>query len=89
VKDSSSGPSIENIVTTTGASLANFLVLFSLLGPGDHVVVQYPTYQQLYSLPKAFGADVSLWKSKEDDWSLDLDELRSLIKPNTKMIVIK
>lgn len=81
---------IENIVTTPGASLANFLVLFSLLGPGDHAIVQYPTYQQLYSLPKSFGADLSFWKSKEDDdWRLDLPDLKSLIRPNTKMIIIR
>ncbi|KAL2856728.1 pyridoxal phosphate-dependent transferase [Aspergillus pseudodeflectus] len=81
--------SIENIVTTPGASLANFLVLFALLGPGDHVVVQYPTYQQLYSLPAAIGAEVSLWKAHEEDgWRLDLDELKQLIRPNTKMIVL-
>ncbi|KAL3443016.1 pyridoxal phosphate-dependent transferase [Aspergillus insuetus] len=81
--------SIENIVTTPGASLANFLVLFTLLGPGDHVVVQYPTYQQLYSLPAALGAEVSLWKAHEEDgWRLDLDELKQLIRPNTKVIVV-
>ena len=89
-KESSSHLAIESIVTTPGASLANFLVLFSLLGPGDHVIVQYPTYQQLYSLPTSFGADVSFWESKEDDdWRLDLDELPRLIRPNTKMIIIR
>ncbi|KAL3458165.1 pyridoxal phosphate-dependent transferase [Aspergillus heterothallicus] len=80
---------IENIVTTPGASLANFLVLFSLLGPGDHAIVQYPTYQQLYSVPTSIGAEVSLWKAHEEDgWRLDLEELKQLIKSNTKVIVI-
>jgi aspartate/methionine/tyrosine aminotransferase len=64
---SSSDLSIENIITTPGASLANFLVIFALLGPGDHVIVQYPTYQQLYSLPKSLGIDVSLWETKKDE----------------------
>ncbi|KAL2809154.1 pyridoxal phosphate-dependent transferase [Aspergillus granulosus] len=86
---SAEGLSIENIITTPGASLANFLVLFALLGPGDHVIVQYPTYQQLYSLPEAIGAHVSLWKAHEEDgWRLNLDELKQLIQPNTKMIVV-
>ncbi|CZR64666.1 probable aspartate/tyrosine/aromatic aminotransferase [Phialocephala subalpina] len=80
---------IDNILTTPGASLANFLVLFALLGADDHVIVQYPTYQQLYSIPTSIGVDVSLWKSKKsDDWKLDLDELRRLIRSNTKMIII-
>lgn len=88
--ESSDSLSAENIVTTPGASLANFLVLFALLGPGDHVIVQYPTYQQLYAVPASIGADVSLWKTTwDDDWKLDLDELKKLIQPNTKMIIIK
>ena len=80
----------DKILTTPGASLANFIVLFALLGPEDHVIVQYPTYQQLYSLPASLGVQVSLWKAKENDnWNLDTEELGSLIQPNTKMIVLK
>ncbi|KAF5863080.1 hypothetical protein ETB97_010650 [Aspergillus alliaceus] len=81
--------SSDRILTTPGASLANFIVFFALVGPGDHVIVQYPTYQQLYSLPTSLGAQVSLWKAKEDDnWNLDIEELKRLIQPNTKMIVL-
>ncbi|KAB8262388.1 pyridoxal phosphate-dependent transferase [Aspergillus pseudonomiae] len=81
--------SSDKILTTPGASLANFIVLFALIGPGDHVIVQYPTYQQLYSLPASLGAQVSLWKAKENDnWKLDIEELERLIQPNTKMIVL-
>ncbi|CAI7566807.1 unnamed protein product [Penicillium pancosmium] len=87
--ESSSPLSIEKIITTPGASLANFIVLFALLGPGDHVIVQYPTYQQLYAVPASIGADVSLWKtSQNQDWKLDLEELENLIRPNTKMIIL-
>ncbi|KAJ5966543.1 hypothetical protein N7481_013257 [Penicillium waksmanii] len=79
----------DNILITAGAIQANFLVLYSLLGPGDHVICHYPTYQQLYSVPASLGAEVSLWKSKEaDGWQLDLEELKAMIKPNTKMIII-
>ncbi|PKX96237.1 putative aminotransferase [Aspergillus novofumigatus IBT 16806] len=78
-----------NIITTPGASLANFIVFFALIGPGDHVIVQYPTYPQLYSLPSCLGAEVSLWQASEDNhWQLDLEELERLIQPNTKMIVL-
>ncbi|KAM5448139.1 putative tyrosine transaminase [Microsporum canis] len=81
---------IENITITSGASLANYLVFQALCQPGDHVIVHYPTYQLLYAVPQSLGADVSLWNSKEDDkWKLDVEELKALIKPNTKMIVLK
>ncbi|KAL4784573.1 hypothetical protein BJX76DRAFT_347700 [Aspergillus varians] len=79
----------DNILVTAGAIQANFLLLYTLVGPGDHVVCHYPTYQQLYSVPASLGADVSLWKSKEaDGWKLDLEELKGLIQPNTKLIIL-
>ncbi|KAK2746177.1 hypothetical protein FQN57_003299 [Myotisia sp. PD_48] len=78
-----------NVLVTPGAILANFLLLYTLVGPGDHVICQYPTYQQLYSVPGSFGAEVSLWKTRlENGWGLDLDELRGLIRENTKLIII-
>ncbi|KAL2820797.1 hypothetical protein BDW59DRAFT_174388 [Aspergillus cavernicola] len=79
----------DNILATPGAIQANFLLLYTLVGPGDHVICHYPTYQQLYSVPESLGADVSLWKSKEaNGWKLDSKELQELIRPNTKLIII-
>lgn len=80
----------DNILITAGAISANLLVFYSLIGPGDHVVCHYPTYQQLYSVPATLGADVDLWKSKaEDDWLPSIDELKALVKENTKLIILK
>lgn len=79
----------DNILVTTGAIEANFLAFNVLLEPGDHVVAVYPAYQQLYSVPRAIGCDVSLWKLRpENDFRYDLDELERLVRPNTKLIVI-
>ena len=75
---------------TPGAIAANHLVLYSLLKPGDHVICHYPTYQQLYSVPESLGAEVSLWKSNpEKNWLPDFEELKGLIRDNTKLIIIK
>lgn len=80
----------DNILITPGAIQANFLLLYTLVGPGDHVICHYPTYQQLFSVPASVGAEVSLWKSKEaDGWQLDIEELKGLIRPNTKLTIIK
>lgn len=80
----------ENILITPGAIAANHLTLYSLVGPGDHVICHYPTYQQLYSIPESLGAEVSLWKSDpENKWLPDLEELKSLVKDNTKLIIMK
>ncbi|TAQ91158.1 hypothetical protein B7494_g522 [Chlorociboria aeruginascens] len=78
-----------NILITPGAIAANFLLLYSLIGPGDHVVCVYPTYQQLYAVPQSLGAEVSLWKlKKEKNYLPDLEDLKGLVKENTKMIII-
>ncbi|EEP79330.1 conserved hypothetical protein [Uncinocarpus reesii 1704] len=87
--DSSTTVSAENVLITPGAIQANFLLLYTLIQPGDHVVCHYPTYQQLYSVPESLGADVSLWKtSGEDGWKLDLEELKAMVRPSTKMIIV-
>lgn len=86
-----SGPvSADRVLVTNGAIQANFLALYTHVGPEDHVICQYPTYQQLYSVPESFGAEVSLWRSDEaNGWKMDLEKLSSLIRPNTKMIILK
>lgn len=79
----------DEILVTTGAIEANFLAFNTLLDPGDHVVAVYPAYQQLYSVPRAIGCDVSLWRLRpENGFRYDLAELESLLRPNTKLIVV-
>ena len=80
---------IENIVPTHGASGANHHVFYSLISPGDRVVSIMPTYQQLYSIPESYGADVQiLHLGKENNYLPDLEKLRRLVTPKTKMICI-
>jgi aspartate/methionine/tyrosine aminotransferase len=79
----------EEILVTTGAIEANFLLFNVLLEPADHVVAVYPAYQQLYSVPRAIGCDVSLWKLRsENGFRYDVDDLERLVTPRTKLIVI-
>ena len=80
----------ENVVITPGSIMANFLSLSTILKPGDHVICQYPTYGQLYLLPKYSEVDVTLWAMKEETgWQPNVDEITGLIKPNTKAIILK
>lgn len=83
------GTTEENILVTTGAIEANFLIFNVLLNPGDHAVIVDPAYQQLQSVPKALGADIDLLSVIHDDGSYyDLTELRRLMRSNTRLIVI-
>jgi aspartate/methionine/tyrosine aminotransferase len=84
-----SGLGPENILVASGAIGANFLVLYSLVEPGDTVISVHPTYQQLYSVAKSFGAGVKLLRLRMDrGWLPDLGELADLVDARTKLIVI-
>lgn len=79
----------EQIVPTHGAAGANHHVFYSLVQPGDRVISVIPTYQQLYSIPESFGADVQLLQLKQEDGFLpDLQKLRELAIAGTKLICI-
>lgn len=77
------------IVPTHGATGANHHVFYSLIAPGDRVISIMPTYQQLYSIPEAYGADVQIVKlKKENEYLPDIAEIEALITDKTKMICI-
>jgi aspartate/methionine/tyrosine aminotransferase len=79
----------DEILVTTGAIEANFLLFNELLSAGDRVVAVSPAYQQLHSVAKAIGCDVALWTLRDDEgFRFDLDDLRALATPGTRMIVV-
>jgi aspartate/methionine/tyrosine aminotransferase len=85
------GPAVtaDHVITANGAIGANFLVHFALVEPGDTVVCVTPTYQQLYSVAEALGAQVRLLPLRPENGHLpDIEELRSLADERTKLIVV-
>ena len=83
------GVSMENVLVTHGAIGANKLVHETVVEPGDRVISVQPTYQQHYSIPASYGADVQvLTLRRENGYLPDLDELRTLATPSTSMIAI-
>jgi len=79
----------EHIVTTIGASEANYLVLSSLLQPGDEVLVEQPGYQPMQQIPELLGAQCRPWYRRYDDnYQLDLPSLKQLLNHKTKCIVL-
>ncbi|MCF2904675.1 aminotransferase [Octadecabacter sp. CECT 8868] len=80
---------IDNITVTHGTIAANALVHKSLVARGDRVVSIVPSYQQHYSIPASIEADVQLLRLRAQDRFLpDLDALRALVTPETKLIVL-
>jgi aspartate/methionine/tyrosine aminotransferase len=85
----SAGITSNDVLITNGGIDANNIVISALIHPGDHVICHWPTYQQLYEMPKAYGADVSLWRTDPSSkWQADIEELRTLVNENTKMIIV-
>ncbi|MCI0550916.1 MAG: aminotransferase class I/II-fold pyridoxal phosphate-dependent enzyme [Anaerolineae bacterium] len=79
----------ENILVHSGAEEAIYLFMFAAFKKGDHVIVHSPGYQSLAEVARAAGCDVSPWRAREENhWALDLDELRHLMRTNTKAIII-
>ena len=77
------------VTVSHGAIGANALAMFALVEPGDRVISVLPTYQQHYSIPEAYGADVKILKLKPENGFLpDLEELKSYVNENTKLICI-
>lgn len=79
----------DEILVHTGAGEAIFLFMFAAFKEYDHVIVHSPGYQSLAEVARAAGCDVSPWRAREENnWALDLDELRHLMRTNTKAIII-
>lgn len=83
------GQDAENIVVTHGTIAANALIHKTLVSRGDHVVAIVPTYQQHYSIPASLEAHVDcLPLLAQNGFLPDLDALRSLVTPQTKLIAL-
>ncbi len=79
----------DNILVTTGAIEANYLLFNVLLESGDEVVTIDPGYQQVQSVPKAIGCDVKLWRVRADDgFHFDMEDFEQVVSPRTKLISI-
>lgn len=77
------------VLVAHGASGANALVYQALVEPGDHVVSIVPNYQQHYSIPESLGATVTKLSLRQADGFLpDLDRLRGLVTPRTKLVTL-
>ena len=83
------GASVDQVLATAGSSEANFLLMWSLIEPGDEVVFMMPNYMQMWGLARGFGAKVKPLRLREElGWQPDPDELAKLVTPKTKLIIV-
>jgi len=79
----------ENIVLVPGSKNLLLFALWSLVEEGDEVIVPDPGYPIYRSLVEFIGAKaVSLPLRQENDFRADVSQLRDLVTPRTRMIVV-
>ncbi len=83
------GGTPENVLVTVGAIEANYLVMRTLLAPGDEIVVMLPNYMQIWGLGKNHGLALKTFHLREETgWAPDLAELESVVTAHTRLIAV-
>ncbi len=79
----------DRVLVTHGSSEAIYLIMASLLSVGDDIIVLDPCYPQHYSIAEALGCRIRHWPLRfERGFRPDLEELRRLVGPDTRMVVV-
>jgi aspartate/methionine/tyrosine aminotransferase len=79
----------DHVVVTPGAKPIMYYAMLALVEPGDEVIVPDPGYPIYESMVRfAGGTAVPLPIRMEHDFRADIDELASLIRPRTRMLVL-
>ncbi|TGE36599.1 aminotransferase class I/II-fold pyridoxal phosphate-dependent enzyme [Desulfosporosinus fructosivorans] len=77
----------DHVFVTSGAIEANYLLLNSLLEPGDRFIVQTPYYQQLSQVGIDLGATALLWHYREDK-GFDIHEFMDLLDQKPALVML-
>ncbi|MBL7815813.1 MAG: pyridoxal phosphate-dependent aminotransferase [Saprospiraceae bacterium] len=81
------GFSADDVLLTSGAAMALFIVATSFLNKNDHIVVAKTNYATNIETPRAIGAKVSYLNLRfEDGFQLDIKALDKLITKRTKLV---
>jgi aspartate/methionine/tyrosine aminotransferase len=79
----------EHVLVTQAAAMALFIIHTSLLAASDHLIVIRPNYATNLETPSAIGCEISFVDLNfENSYSIDIEAVKSNIKPNTKLISI-
>ncbi|MCU0287197.1 MAG: aminotransferase class I/II-fold pyridoxal phosphate-dependent enzyme [Acidobacteria bacterium] len=83
------GAEKNNILVTNGASEANLIAVWSLIEPGDELVLMLPNSMQVWGLARAFGAQVKPFHLIEEiNWGPSIEQLKKQVTARTKMIAL-
>ena len=81
--------SADDVLLTVGAAAALFIINSSLLTKNDHLIIIRPNYATNIETPRAIGCEISFIDlSFEEKYALDIEKIKTAIRPNTKLISI-
>lgn len=77
------------VVVTVGAMEASFLSLYSLLEPGDEVVIHAPYWINYAQVVRSLGGvPVFVYTRPEEDFQLTAEALEAVLTPKTRLVVL-
>lgn len=76
------------ITVTAGATQALFTAIAAFAGPGDEVIVFAPVYDAYVPAIETVGARAVFASLKYPDYKPDWNEVKALITPRTRMIIV-
>lgn len=78
-----------DVLLTVGAAGALFIIQTALLTKHDHLIVVRPNYATNIETPRAIGCEITFIDlAFENGWTLNLDDVKAAIRPNTKLISV-
>jgi aspartate/methionine/tyrosine aminotransferase len=80
---------VESVQVVTGASEALLILFWLAAEPGANVVLPKPGYPPFSALPESLGIETRYYAvRKENDFRIDVDEIKQLADRNTKLVLI-
>jgi aspartate/methionine/tyrosine aminotransferase len=79
----------EDVQATMGASEALLLLVWSMVEPGENIVIEEPCYENIPGVAQTLGIEVrKLPLRPEDGWKPDLERLATLIDQKTRLVYL-
>lgn len=77
------------IIVTVGAMEASFLSLYTLLEPGDEVVIHAPYWINYSQVVRSLGATpVFVYTRPEENFQLTAEALEAVLTPRTRLVIL-
>ncbi len=83
------GVNVDTVQVVTGASEALLVLMWLAAEPGANVIIPEPGFTTFSALPESLRLETRCYTvRKENDFRVDLDEIKQLADRNTKLILV-